>query len=693
MIARPLIKQHNIIGCETACLASIAACCKFCLLIAGIRQLAEINPKSIYYMLGLIERVPKIGFLLFLVSLNAYAQTRHIAGRILDVQQQSIPFASIQIEGENNGTVTNEQGYFNLVIRNLENRILVVSSLGYKTNKQKIDIDKQGLIVILEADATQLNEVFIFPDSSLKVLLAKAYRKINDNYPQNSMELIGFYRSYHKSTKDNRYLDFTESSLKVQQSGYQNSKEDAQVEVLKVRNLRFPQRDSVDNVRYYGGAFMANWNDPVKMREPFLNPAYFNKRFIYQLESISKYNMGKDSVYVIRFKSNDTRETKEGKIWIDKKTLAYQKIEWKDNDPKNPNPLIPIRRITRNYLTLYQQQDAANVVKYTSVSGKNYNGKTKQESNYVLEFVTTAYDLNKNHKQIPLGKRLKYGELFAELESSNDMHFWDEYTTIEMDSALKIERIRMSGNETGEAGYSGFKEIKSRGDLKVKIYNLTKRITIGYALNGAFFKSIDKEHVWLDYMGQTNGSARGISRPNVISGSTISIGYEMNPYKQLRMDFTDGLFKSNFYKFTSIRFYQYYLVKKEGSPLFITASIGFSIGKTGLYLGELSSEKDIVVSGKNLGKNSKVFLGDRDINGQVGLGLEYRKKRLSYFGELSYTQNIHQKDILLLRTKRNFLFTRTVVTDYPSTEILITPENVYRGVSPMSMAFGIRMRL
>ncbi len=629
-------------------------------------------------------------WLLLFVSLNAYAQTKHIAGRILDAKQQAIPFASIHIEGENNGTVTNEQGYFNLVIRNLDNRILVVSSLGYKTNKHKIGVDNQGIVIILEADATQLNEVFIFPDSSLKVLLAKAYRKINDNYPQNSIELIGFYRSYHKSTKDNRYLDFTESSLRVQQSGYQNSKEDAQVEVLKVRNLRFPQRDSIDNVRYYGGAFMVNWNDPVKMRESFLNPAYFNKRFIYQLESISKYNMGKDSVYVIRFKSNDTRETKEGKIWIDKKTLAYQKIEWKDNDPKNPNPLIPIRRITRNYLTLYQHQDAVNVVKYTSVSGKNYNGKTKQESNYVLEFVTTACDLIKNHKQIPLEKRLKYGELFAELESTNDMHFWDEYTTIEMDSTLKMERIRMSGNETAKTGYS---EIKSRRDLKVRIYNLTKRITIGYALNGAFFKSIDKERVWLDYMDQMNGGARAISRPTVISGSTISIGYELNPYKQLRMDFTDGLFNSNLYKVISIKFYQYYLMKKEGNPLFITASTGFSIGKAGLYLGELSSEKDIVMNGKNLGKNSKVFLGDRDINGQIGLGLEYRKKRLSYFGELSYTQNIHQKDILLLKTKRNFFFTRTVATDYPSTEILITPENVYRGVSPVSMAFGIRMRL
>ena len=628
--------------------------------------------------------------LLLFVSFNAYGQTRHIVGRILDVKQQSIPFASIQIEGENNGTVTNEQGYFNLVIRNLGNRILVVSSLGYKTNKQKIGVDNQDIVIILEADATQLNEVFIFPDSSLKVLLAKAYRKINDNYPQNSIELIGFYRSYHKSTKDNRYLDFTESSLRVQQSGYQNSKEDAQVEVLKVRNLRFPQRDSIDNVRYYGGAFMVNWNDPVKMRESFLNPAHFNKRFIYQLESIAKYNMGKDSVYVIQFRSNDTRETKEGKIWIDKKTLAYQKIEWKDNDPKNPNPLIPIRRITRNYLTLYQHQDPANVVKYTSVSGKNYNVKTKQESNYVLEFVTTASDLINSHKQIPLEKRLKYGELFTELESSNDMHFWDEYTTIEMDSTLKMARIRMFGSETAKSGY---KEIKSRRDLKVRIYNLTKRITIGYALNGGFFKSIDKERVWLDYINQTNRSEREISRSTTILGSILSVGYELNPYKQIRMDFTDGLFNSNLYKSTSIKFYQYYLIKKEGNPLFIITSLGFSIGKAGRYLGELSSEKGIIVNGKNMGKNSEVFLGDRNINGQAGLGLEYRKKRLSYFGELSYTQNIHQKDILLLRMKRNFLFTRTVVTDYPSKEILITPENVYIGVSPVSIAFGVRMRL
>lgn len=630
--------------------------------------------------------------LLLFISHVSHAQVVHINGRVLDDKEQPVPFVSIQIEGDKNGTVTNEQGYFNLAIKGFVNGMLIVSSLGYKTSYQKIIKDNQKLKIILKADATQLNEVFIFPDSSLKVLLAKAFNRINDNYPQNSIELTGFYRSYHKSVKDDRYLDFSESTLRVQESGYQNTHEDAQVEVLKVRNLRFPKRDSVDHVRYYGGAFMANWNDPVKMREPFLNPASFNKRFIYQLESISKYNKGIDSVYVIQFKSNDKLSTKVGRIWIDKKTMAYQKIEWSDKDPKNPNPLIPINRIVRNYLILYQFQDHTNVLKYTSVRGRNYNEKTKQENNYVLEFVTTTYDLKKKSKQVPFEKRLKYGELFTELESSEDVHFWDEYTTIEMDSALKMERIRMSGNETAKAINDDFEGIKSKKDLKIKIYNFTKRITIGFALNGAFFKSINQEPVLLNY-NQNNGNTMKISNSSVILGSTVSFTYELNSYKQLRLDFTDGLFNSSIYKSRSIRFYQYFLIKKRGNPLFITASFGLSNGKSALRLGELSSGENVVINGKNLGKNPVFFLGDQHTNGQIGLGLEYRKKRLSYFGELNYTKNIHKRNILLLRNKKNIFFAKTMVTDYPSKVILISPENINTGVSPTSMAIGIRMRL
>ncbi|MBE9464829.1 hypothetical protein ACFP1I_17585 [Dyadobacter subterraneus] len=343
-------------------------------------------------------------------------------------------------------------------------------------------------------------------------------------------------------------------------------------------------------------------------------------------------------------------------------------------------------------LTIYQVQDQTNVLKYASVSGKNYNGKTKQENNYVLEFVTTTCDLKKNSKPIPFKKRLKYGELFTELESSEDVHFWDEYTTIEMDSVLKMVRIGMRGNEYFKVTNGGFKG-KSKRYFKIKLYNLTKRITIGYALNGAFFKSIDENQVWLGYVGQTNRSSKDISSARIIPATTFGFGYELNPYQQLRIDFSDGLFNSNFYKDTAIRFYQYYLIKKRGNPLFITASIGLSNGKTGLRLGEISSGNDIIVSGKNLGKKSTVFLGNRYTNGQIGLGLEYRKKRLSYFGEFSYTQNIHTKDILLLRIKKNIFFTKTVVTDNPSKEISILPENLNLGVSRTSMAFGIRLRL
>ncbi|MCF2444702.1 carboxypeptidase-like regulatory domain-containing protein [Dyadobacter sp. CY345] len=625
------------------------------------------------------------------MTTQCFAQIRHVTGEVKDLTGEPVSLASVKIDRGTKGTLTDEKGIFDLKMRESDVQILIITAVGFQTQRVRLNGRMKNISIVLEPDIKQLETIVIFPDGSLKALLTKAYRKIVDNYPQNPLELVGFYRSYHKSAQNNRYLNFTESSLRIQQSGYEHSNQDAQVEVLKLKNLVLPHRDSVDNVRYFGGAFMANWNDPVKMRATFLNPAHFEKRFSYHLESISTYNHGEDSVYVVRFNSTDREETKEGRIWIDKKTLAYKIIEWKDSDPKNVNPLIPLKRLTRNYLTLYGYQNQRYVLKYTAIKGTNHNKKTGQDIDYALEFITSAINFGRDITPIPLGKRLQFGELFSEIKSSNHVSFEDEYATTELDSILRLERLVISKERISADDYGSLDLFKM--NTKAKVYKVAKRLMVSYALHTTFFKSPGKGLVWLGHVGDTNKNAFEIPGSRIIPAGMFSIGYELTPYKLLKIDFVEELFASDIYKSTAIKFYQYFLIKPKGNPLFLSASLGLSAGKNALYVGRLTDAQGLVISGEVLKNTPKVYLGDQYVSGLASAGLEYRKKRLSYFSELNYTQNLRRKEILVLRENRNFWVTKNIVTDYPSNDILITPANIRVAVSPMSITCGVRMRL
>lgn len=111
-------------------------------------------------------------FLFTLIGLNAQCQKIVISGDILDVKNhQPIPFASIKLENEPIGTISNSQGYFALELDSfhVSNR-LVVSSVGYRADT--IEIRKESFKILLEEKVEVLDEVVV----SQKKLRKKKYR-------------------------------------------------------------------------------------------------------------------------------------------------------------------------------------------------------------------------------------------------------------------------------------------------------------------------------------------------------------------------------------------------------------------------------------------------------------------------------------------------------------------------------------
>lgn len=111
---------------------------------------------------------------LFLIalSINLYAQSLTVEGKVLDRQQQPIGYVSVALLADDSstlvtGTITNDEGTFVLSGIKSGKYIISLSYIGYTPQKQEIDvIANQKLSFVLEEDDYLLGEVEITADRS-----------------------------------------------------------------------------------------------------------------------------------------------------------------------------------------------------------------------------------------------------------------------------------------------------------------------------------------------------------------------------------------------------------------------------------------------------------------------------------------------------------------------------------------------
>ncbi|QOR76263.1 MAG: SusC/RagA family TonB-linked outer membrane protein [Thermoflavifilum sp.] len=101
--------------------------------------------------------------LLFLTTLLfsavwAFGQQRTITGKVVDQNGNPIPYATVQIQGTNQGTTTDQQGNFSLEVP--AGATLRVSYVGYTPRLVAVG-DQSQLTIQLAGSATQLNELVV----------------------------------------------------------------------------------------------------------------------------------------------------------------------------------------------------------------------------------------------------------------------------------------------------------------------------------------------------------------------------------------------------------------------------------------------------------------------------------------------------------------------------------------------------
>ena len=626
--------------------------------------------------------------LLFL--LPYFSQAQNTKGTVLDANTKlPVAFASIYQLKTTKGTITNSNGEFNIPISNKGEIEIRISCIGYKTLFQKLTFNKNKVVIFLTPDEASLQEVVVMPDSLLKTILKKSYQNISSNYAQSPMELTGFYREVQKSTTDDHFLYFGEALLKVQQKGYNHPNEDAQIEILKSRIINFPHSDSIDNVKYYRGPFIPQWGDFVRNRSNFLNPNSFNKTYIYHLDAITTYNNKEDSVYVIRFSSKKPSDKKSGKIWINKKTFAYLKIEFNNQTHEKPQILIPIRYLSRNYIAIYSEIGGKYFLKYASASAHKLNEKTQKESFSTAEFATTNYSTRDSISPIPLENRIGYLSIFSMQKNNYDDSFWDSYSFIEKDSSLKKQtKIHYSINDAKSIVVPSMSNKSSQKEkTKFNLYTTIQKLHFSYNISLNQYLPIGQQSYQFVY--DKNLLSNKNFKNSFFPVYTNSLGFDISKRSTIEVRTYKSILKDNYFYGNQLNFKYTFLIKKLGNPLFIKPFIGTGAFSTGFYLGEISSEETIKIDNQNFGTKTNAYLGDRKTLGILGFELDYSKKRLHYLFTFQYTPTIVKWDAILLKTRKNIFITKTAAITDLSGSFQLQPQNIYQGMLPIAVSVGI----
>lgn len=370
----------------------------------------------------------KILILLLFISIKSF--TQNIRAVVCDsLTKQALPSASIKVKGTKLGTITNNDGLFSLSTRK---GIIHVSYIGYQTKELMASALPD---TILLSESNLLGEVLVMPDSTLKVILRKAFNNISQNYPQKPTILNSFYREIYQNNTKNIFNYFSENFMKIYTPPYTSDgkNHEGQVKVLKSRTIKNPKYAQT-GIKYISGPFVGIRLNRVLKRQGAINPVNF-KAYHFELEKISTYE-GKP-IYIINCQLKDSLNST--KLFIDKESLAYIRIEISNKTEKDGVDYIT--KETKTTL-VYDKKDTHWFLKQAIY---NIDGETKEKESisHRLEFVTTNFE-NDSVEAFSYKEQLLRTEVIADQKNDLSENFFEGYEGILLQTNDQKNQIKLA---------------------------------------------------------------------------------------------------------------------------------------------------------------------------------------------------------------------------------------------------------
>jgi len=357
-----------------------------------------------------------------------------------------VPYASLSIEGESIGTMTNINGRYDFVIPwRYREKMISVRCLGFQTRELTQNELKTNLKIRLEAITIHLREIKVKPIDVADVL--KNFRNnIEKNYEMSTQLMITFYRETIK--RDDQYIGVWEAIMEILKSPYTSENTD-RVRFLKGRKSNFSKTFNDVRLKIQGGPWYITKLDIVRNPETFLDPK-FEELYRYKFEQPVIYN-GRVT-WVIRFSRKEDVEFPcyYGKILIDADSYALVNAEFGlDKKSLKMSGETFIRKEPHGYTT--RPEGAEYTASYRMVDGRwqFYSARTdvlfkvkQNKENLKTEYRSTSDILVTQQYTFPHKARFgpdglfRADDIFADIIGQYDPEFWGNYNVIKPDDDL-----------------------------------------------------------------------------------------------------------------------------------------------------------------------------------------------------------------------------------------------------------------
>lgn len=139
----------------------------------------------------------KIAIYFLLLGFIANAQLT-VKGKVVDEQNEPLPFVNVFLKGTTNGTTTDDNGEFSFSTKK-KRGTLEVSFVGFKTFTTRVNSKSKFLTIVLKEENNQLEEVVIVtrPKKRLKKKENPAYKILKEVWKRkkkNGLKLVDYYQ-------------------------------------------------------------------------------------------------------------------------------------------------------------------------------------------------------------------------------------------------------------------------------------------------------------------------------------------------------------------------------------------------------------------------------------------------------------------------------------------------------------------
>jgi hypothetical protein len=377
-----------------------------------------------------------------------------------------IPYANVFLPGQSNGTIANSEGAFELVLpASADIDSLVISSVGFNQETITASDFLLGPIEIkLDPQVLLIREVVVHPENPMDLLDGMLKNK-PENYSHKEAMYSAFFRE--ASRQDESYISLSEAIIDIHKTSYFTEENDL-IRLIKGRRGSNIKESELVNLVVEGGLFNNLQLDLMKYGVSFLDPEYFYN-YEYTLLKVITYNNRPTYVIAFKFKANIQLTGFDGKLYLDKNSLALVRAEFHLSEEslnqaysllvKKVPPAFKIRPRYGNYQVEYRFYDGNWNLSYarSEVALKMKKKREARKDGFLCQFVTSSEFVitgkaAEGFEKIKYRDASKPRDILYEQISETDPEFWGNETVILPDEPLNetIKKLRIE-NMTGES--------------------------------------------------------------------------------------------------------------------------------------------------------------------------------------------------------------------------------------------------